>query len=268
MRAARLLFILTLLAAPAAHAGRGCTEVAPSPEAARKALTLGLRVQEWLDASGARLALIARVGSDLSAHGLRYSHTGYVWRTAPGGPWRVRHLLNHCGTATAGLYEEGLGNFFSDTPFRYEALLAVPAPALQQQLARELGGPHVLDVFEPTYNMLANPWGTHMQNSNQWLLEFTALALAEPGVSDRRSAQAWLAAQGYVPGDIRVSAAERLGATLMAANISFTDHPLATRLGGHYPAVTAESVVDFLAHLDPSLRRGVVALPDPLPAKN
>jgi hypothetical protein len=43
--------------------------------------------------------LIGRVGSDLSEHGLRYSHAGYAWRDNPKGRWLVTHLLNRCGRA-------------------------------------------------------------------------------------------------------------------------------------------------------------------------
>ncbi len=269
MRAAAYLTLVLMLSLPgaAARAGQACQPVPSAPEAVRKALRLALDTREHLERSGASLAVIGRVGSDLSKHGLRYSHAGFVWRDHPKGRWLVRHLLNHCGTDTSALYDEGLGNFFSGLPFRYEALLVIPSPEVQQRLARMLRTDLPLRLYEPHYNMIANPWATRSQNSNQWLLEVSAATLAAPGAVDSRATvQAWLKAHAYQPTPLRIGATQRLGATLFRANLSFTDHPLDTRLSGVYPVVTVDSVVRFLERFDPATRQAVVEL-DPQPAR-
>jgi hypothetical protein len=101
----------------------------PTAESVRKGCSSRSRRSRTLDASGERLALIGRVGSDLTRHNLRYSHMAIVWRDHPKGRWSVVHMLNKCGTATSALYDEGLGNFFNDDPFAYDALLLFPSAA-------------------------------------------------------------------------------------------------------------------------------------------
>src|SRR5256885_10358169 len=70
---------------------------------------------------------------DLSKYDLHYSHYGWAYRT-PEGPWRVAHKLNECGTAGGHVYRQGLGEFFLDDLWRYEAGVQVPTPAVQQAL--------------------------------------------------------------------------------------------------------------------------------------
>jgi hypothetical protein len=75
--------------------------------------------------------MLARAGQDLSKYGLQWSHLGLSTAT-PGSPtWRVMHKLNHCGTDHAALYRQGLGEFFLDDPYDYDAAFVVLAPELQ-----------------------------------------------------------------------------------------------------------------------------------------
>ena len=97
----------------------------------RKALTLAQQTRDALDASGAEVGLIARVGQDLSKYHLRYSHFGIVWRDNPAGRWMVTHELNSCGSASSSIYNEGLGNFFLDDMFAYETLVVIPGATWQ-----------------------------------------------------------------------------------------------------------------------------------------
>src|SRR5688572_19591228 len=131
---ALILVIALLLSSTAVYAGRECVEKPLGPEAVRKGLRLAAQVREQLDRSDARIALVGRVGSDLSRHGLRYSHAGLIQRDHPAGRWIVVHALNACGTTGSALFEEGLGNFFFDDPFLYEAIVVVPSARLQQRL--------------------------------------------------------------------------------------------------------------------------------------
>src|SRR5471032_1600851 len=113
------VFLYGLLVATASFAGRPCTEFKPTPETVQKALTLAQMARTSLDDSGAEVALIARVGQDLSKYHLRYSHFGYIWRDHPQGRWMVVHELNACIQATSSIYNEGLGNFFLDDMYAY-----------------------------------------------------------------------------------------------------------------------------------------------------
>jgi hypothetical protein len=261
MRIVVRFFLLLLLFRGPAHAGQFCNQQPPSPEALRQSLQLAFKTQEVLENSGATVALIGRVGVDLSAYGLRYSHSGIVWRDHPHGRWTVIHELNQCATDRSHLFDEGLGNFFLDSPFAYEALLVILSPDLQQKLVRTLVGPLPDQLHQPAYSMIANPWKIRYQNSNQWLLEVLAAAFAAPDeVHSRTDAQQWLLRNEYHPTTISLSAVQRLGARLFSANVQFDDHSLADRIAGRYQVVTVESVARFLHHREPQATQSVVRL--------
>ena len=122
-----------------AHAGRPCDERPPTVHAVTQGLALGERTARALDASGAEVVLLARAGQDLSPYRLRWSHLAFAYRVKPPegdapGTWRVVHKLNHCGSDRAGLYRQGLGDFFLDSPHRFEAAYAVLRPDVAQRL--------------------------------------------------------------------------------------------------------------------------------------
>jgi hypothetical protein len=256
-----VLLLLALAASASASAGAACSDTPPTPDSVRKGLVLALKTFQALDESQASIALIGRVGSDLSKHKLRYSHMGFVWRDHPRGRWSVVHMLNQCGTASSALYDEGLGNFFNDDPFAYESIVVFPGAAIQERLIRVLGTALPASLYHPSYNMVAYPWSTRYQNSNQWLLEVMAAALAPEGtVFTRRQAQDWLKQAGYQPTLLRLGPLERLGGRMFRANIAFDDHPNELRFSDQIYTVTVESVVDFVQRHDSAARVLVLAL--------
>jgi hypothetical protein len=259
LRAAVALLLLTLC--NAVQAGGACSDAPPTPESIRKGLQLAFKTFQALDQSGEKIALIGRVGSDLSKHKLRYSHMGTVWRDHPKGRWIVVHMLNHCGTATSALYDEGLGNFFNDDPFAYETIVVFPGAEYQDRLIRMLGTALPASLYHPAYNMVAYPWSTKYQNSNQWLAEVLGAAWApEATVFNRAQAQASLKQLGYQPSLLRIGALERLGGRMFRANVAFDDHPNELRFSDQIYTVTVESIVDLTRRLDPKTRIQVLKL--------
>jgi hypothetical protein len=229
-----------------AHAGRPCESHPLDVETVRRSMDLAARVARQLDETRATVVVLARAGQDLGRYGVSWSHMGFAYRS-PGEPWRVVHKLNHCGTASGALYRQGLGEFFLDRMFRYEAAIVVLAPSAQEKLAPVLRDNARLSRwhFEP-YSMVAYPWSQRYQQSNQWLLETLAGAM-EPGISTRAQAQSWLALRGYEPAVLRLGALERLGARVGSANIAFDDHPDAKRFSGRIETVTVDSAFAWLA---------------------
>ena len=130
--AAALALVATLCATPA-QAGRTCEARPLTVQALQQGLELAERTARWLDASGAQVAVIARVGQDLSRYGLRYSHLGLAYREMRDGQpvWRVVHKLNQCGSDRAALYRQGLGEFFLDDLHAHEAGIVLLAPQVQ-----------------------------------------------------------------------------------------------------------------------------------------
>ena len=252
-----LLLLLVAFSLGTAHAGQACEEKQSTVATFTSGMKLAENTLGALEASGAQVALIARVGQDLSRQGLRYSHMAYVWRDHPKGRWLVVHELNECGTAQSALYDEGLGNFFFDV-FAHEAAILIPSPQSQARIVAMLASPAARTLHSPRYNMLAYAFSTQYQNSNQWVLETYAASASEFPVADRGKAQQWLKLAGYAPITVHVPTAQRLGARLFRANVEFDDHPFGRRAAGQIDTVTVESVMRFVKQVDPGAREILV----------
>jgi len=227
-----------------AHAGRSCEVRAPDALKVQQGLDLAARTRTALDATQARVVVLARAGQDLSRYGLRYSHLGLAYRDDKG--WRVVHKLNQCGTAVADVWRQGLAEFFLDDPFEFRAGVVVLAPAVQAALLPVLqDNQRSATLHTAAYNMLAYPWAQTYQQSNQWALETLALAM-EPAADTRERAQAWLQFKGYQPTTLRLGAMTRLGARITSANVAFDDHPNDKRFLDRIETVTVDSVFDWL----------------------
>lgn len=243
-----------------AHAGTNCEPKPLAPATIRQGMDVAAKVYRTLEESDAEVALIARVGQDLGKYGLRYSHMAYVWRDHPKGRWLVVHELNQCGAAQSTLFDEGLGNFFLDDMFAYEALVVVPAKDEQRKLAQMLAARSGLHLHEPRYNMLSYAFATQYQNSNQWVLETYAAAVSDKPDSTRAQAQAWLKWAGYAPVTVQIDAPTRLGARMFKANVAFDDHPFGRRMAGQIDTVTVESIRRFIHARDPAARDIIINL--------
>ena len=262
LRSAMTVFLIALAVVAPAHGGRSCQELKPDPATVQKALDLALLTREALDASGAEVALVGRVGRDMSRQGLRYSHMAFALRDHPKGRWVLTHMLNQCGTDASALYDEGLGNFFLDDVFAFEAIIVTPTRALQQRLLVVAATSLPLTLYERSYSLIAHPYSTRHQNSNQWVLEYIAAAMAPPGeVSNRVQAQRWLRARGYAPSEIRIAPFERFGARLFSVNVYFDDHTPDEMQAARYQTVTVESVIRFVERADAVVQRQIVRLP-------
>lgn len=250
-----LFLCATLLgtAAPAL-AGRSCE--APKPPSAQtitRGLALAEKTLQALEKDfaerGTKVVVLARAGQDLSKYGLKYSHLGWAYRRAD-GKWLVAHKLNTCGTATAQLYRHGLGEFFLDDLFRYEAAWIVPSKAVQDKMLPALLDPaRLTSLHTSAYNMVSYPWSTRYQQSNQWAIETMAAAL-DPRIGSRTQAQAWLKQSGYHPSTLEIGAMTRLGGRIAQANVAFDDHPNSRRFANQIDTVTVDSVFAWLRRSD------------------
>jgi hypothetical protein len=241
-----------LLAAGQAQAGQTCDEKPMTVVDVTRGMALAQQTAQALEEehqrSGAQVVLLARAGQDLSRYHLRYSHFGWAYRT-PEGQWRVLHKLNDCGTAKGDLYRQGLGQFFLDRLWRYEAVWAVPGTDWQEALYRVINDPsQVAQMQHRPYSLVSYAWATRYQQSNQWALETLALA-AEPGVRTREQAQAWLRLKDYRPTRLHIGALTRLGARVGRANVAFDDHPNELRFSDRIDTVTVDSVLDWMQRL-------------------
>lgn len=271
MRAVRLKhWVLGMCLAAAGGlvwAGQTCGEKAATPDGSAKSARLSAQVLETLEQRQLSFALIARVGVDLSEFGLRYSHVGVAWRDHPKGRWYTFHLLNRCGTGQSELLEQSLEDFFNVELHSYQALIVAPTFPMQVRLQRAFFSPMARQLHEPEYNMIAHPFSTKYQNSNQWVLEIMATALAPAGsVESRQAAQDWLKEKGYTPSTIPISLPRRAGARLFSPHVRFTDHTSEEFSAGRYAVVSVDSVVGFLRAQNPGLAELEVAGGTPVAA--
>lgn len=227
-----------------AWAGRTCEAQPLKLSAVTRGLALAERTVKQLDASGAKVVVLARSGQNLREYGLRYSHLGLAYKD--GDTWRVLHKLNQCGTDKASVYREGIGDFFMDTPFEYVAGIVPLSPDAQQKLWPMLKNPApVAGIHTRAYSMVSYPWAQSYQQSNQWAVETIAVAMGSEQIS-RESAQDWLKAHDYEPTELHLSTLTRLGARMTAANVSFDDHPGYLRFTGRIRTATVDSVFAWL----------------------
>jgi hypothetical protein len=233
-----------------ALAGRSCEAAKPpAPLSVEKGMNLAERTMKALDAehakNGTKVVVLARAGQDLSKYGLRYSHLGLAYKAAD-GRWLVAHKLNTCGTAEASLYRQGLGEFFLDDLFRFEAAWSVPTQEVQDKLhVALLDKDRTTALHTKPYSMVSYVWAQKYQQSNQWAIETLAAAM-DSNIRNRQQAQAWLQFKGFEPTTLKIGPLTRLGGRVTAANVAFDDHPNEKRFSDRIESVTVDSVFVWL----------------------
>jgi hypothetical protein len=271
-----LVGVLAIVSATTALAGQTCEATPPDTVSMTRALGLAERLQRSLDSTDAQVVIVARAGQDLRKYGLQWSHLAFAYREEvpmpvapvdradtlgsagaamidglpkrhpPRSTWRIAHKLNQCGTAEAAIFRQGLAEFFLDTPYRYEAAYVVPNPEVQAALLQVLiDDQRLVQWHTPAYSVVAYPWSTRYQQSNQWALETLAGSL-DPAADTRERAQAWLQLHDYQPSVLHIGALTRLGGRMTRANVAFDDHPNAKRFNDHIETVTVESMFAWL----------------------
>lgn len=228
-----------------ASAGSACDEQQIAPHKVAVAAQTALLAAAALDKADAPVALIARVGTDLSKQGLVYSHAGFAVRDHAHGRWTVVHLLNECGSDRSSLYAQGLVNFFSDDLVNQDLRIVWFKPEVANRLTERIEKMPRHSLHHPRYNLIARPGSRDYQNSTAWIVEVMASALAD-AFYDRAAAYTFVRSDGFVPDTIHIPYSKRVLGGLFSANTVFTDHPVATRLSGDYPVVTVRSIFRYL----------------------
>ncbi len=249
-----VLVIWSILAWPTAWAGQGCRTRPLGTGYMRQAVDAALAAEKTLNEQAAGVALIARVGSDISEHGLKFTH-GAVLRKIPGsGQWRITHMLNACRTGSSYLANHGLLEFMLDDLHSFELLILVPRPGLQKALRRGVENGRAAKLDSRRYNLISNPRGPlKYQNSNHWLLEVVSQAQAAGRgrtLTKRAEIQRFFLQRGFRGSSIRISAMKRLGAQIGRPNVHFDDHPESARTAGRYEVVSVRALANYLRRSD------------------
>ena len=249
-----------LLAVGVAQAGsslpQGCDhQVAISAGQQDQLLRFAAVVREALAASGARVALISRSGTDLSRFGLRYSHAGIALAEGLDTPWAVRQLYYACAEGAPRLFDQGLAGFVSgsdDANVGFIRVLLLPPEAAAPLAAATLDKPLALGLLNARYSANAYPFSADYQNCNQWVAELIAAAIA--GASTRAEAQAWLRREGYAPQPVQASAWLLLAGRFVPW-LRFDDHPPDALNAGRVQTSLPDSLDALALRLWPTARR-------------
>ncbi len=250
IRNAAMGLLLAASAVSNANAGQSCFAHEVVVAELESALQVSTQVRDKLNQERARFALIARVGNDISSHGLKYTHVGFVKKRAKDDAWIVVHQLNPCASAASGLFVQGLGTFMLDDLLTHEVLVVTLKDGLAHHLERVFRENGPLKLYGPQYSMISFP-GTpaKYQNSNEWVLEIIATAQAKRAQTElesRNDTHLYYLGQGFKGSIIRISPLRRTLASAVSKNIRFDDHPATSRRTGRYEVVSVESVVDYL----------------------
>ncbi|STX27928.1 Uncharacterized protein conserved in bacteria [Legionella beliardensis] len=248
MKQRLVVWVFLSLICPALKAGTTCKPIKMTPQLYNQSSYTALSVQKKLTQSDAQVALLARVGTNLEKYGLRYSHVGFVIKDYPGAPgkWTVLHLLNECGTTSSSIYAQGLMNFFMDDLVSMDYQLVIPDLPTQRKLHALLLTDRVKQLHNKRYSLIAYPYSTRYQNSNQWVLEVLASALTNKPSPSRAAVQHYLLKTGYKPTVIKIDPFARLGASMFNSTVSFADHPVREQQTNQFSTVTVVSIVNYL----------------------
>lgn len=240
------LFTLFCISQSTVYAGTACKDNSSDPKMWLRASQKALELKKALDKTQAQVALIARVGSDVRKYGFYYTHVAFAVKnfSKTKNQWTVFHLLNACGTASSNIHAQGLMNFFLDDLINNDFEVIVPTVEVQAKINQALHTKASKKIHSPHYNMLAYPFSTRFQNSNQWILEL--IAAAESDQFSRQRVQSFLHKTGYQPTVIHVDPLEKLGASLFKQHIRFDDHPQIEQRHNSFSVVTVDSIQAWL----------------------
>lgn len=233
----RRLVLLAALwcAAQGAHSAsaspRFCDRAAPMSALQQdRLLRFAALLKQELEASGERVALVARSGLDLDRFGIRYSHAGVSLLASGNSPWSVRQLYYACDESRPRLYDQGLPGFLFGTEDPALGYVSVVFPKGEAATALEraaLDPGRAVNLVAAAYSATSYPFSLRYQNCNQWVAELlaTAWGALEETQDLRARAQGWLARQGYAPPAIEVRSPWVWLAAAFVPMIRLDDHP-------------------------------------------
>lgn len=262
---------LALLAGFCGHAAAGLPRLCAAPQdltptAQDKLIRVAALAKDELDASGARIALVARSGLDLARIGQRYSHAGLALAASGHARWSVRQLYYACDEGRPRIFDQGMSGFalgMDDPATGYLSIVLLPRGAASDRLeAAALDDVRATRLLGAKYSANAYAFGLRYQNCNQWVAELMGASWGQvlptdaelpDGGGDRGEAQRRLRALGYAPTRIE------LGLLRLAAGfvpfVHSDDHPADSLALGRHDVSLPESLERFVRAQLPGAER-------------
>lgn len=202
----------------------------------------------YLSPNGDKVFLIGRIGQDLSNYNQKYSHGAFLVKKD--NSWQVFHELNICSSNQSKLYNEGVLNFFLDDLYKYDSIIIGFPEKLNKNLQSILSNKDILkSAHNSNYNLVAYPFDDKYQNSNGWLLEVLARAIAKEyniEISNHQDFIYFIKKINYEPDVLEINMFKRLGGRMFKANVAFDDQPFNERMSGHIHTYTFDGLFKFL----------------------
>lgn len=244
-----LLAWMLALASPGAMAGSTAKGDAAQPVwPAQQVAAFAGRVELALAQQGARVAVVSRMGRPLAEMppGMRYTHVAFAVANTPENgqqPDFTFHNLYQLDDQldTSELVQDKAADFFAKVAV-LEAGVIVPTPALQQRLLQLIASPAYVQLHDPRYSLIANPFNLGRQNCTEFVLDVITAALHQSNDIAHIKAREQSA---FVAQPVHVNPFKLLLGWLFNREVSLVDQP------GIPVTATFERLTEFMQRQDP-----------------
>lgn len=187
------VMLVCLLMISAAQAFAGSTAVTEQIFADEDIAGFAKRVEKVLADEGAHIAIVSRLGRPANElpQGVEYTHVAFavysMIETTDG-----RHLPGYVyynlyqdaeKPRTSSLVRDHPVEFFSGS-YELKAGIVIPDPELQRRLLHYLRSEDYLQLHNPNYSVIANPYDLRYQNCTEYVLDVVNAAIYQ--TSDRK----------------------------------------------------------------------------------
>ncbi len=243
-----LLFSTSVLAQGFSSSSAASTEVAHfKPE---QIIKFSKKVERALGASGARVAIIARMGRPASElpDGMHFTHVAfavYSQITAANGEklygYAIQNLYQRDGQPNiSDLVVDYPVDFFAGVA-QLESGLIIPSPELQARLLKVIASPTYKQLHQSDYSVIANPYTLGKQNCTEFVLDVVNSAIYQTNDINviKANERAYFVAQ-----PVNVSPIKLMLGSMFSAEVSTSDH------SGKAMTATFERIADYLQKYD------------------
>jgi hypothetical protein len=204
------------------------------------------KVEQYAASKGARIFLIARLGSPKSElpDDIEFTHVGLAVYSDI--TTRTGEVVR--GYAIHNLYQNAddlsVSNLVMDYPVDFfmgvaelKAGIIIPTLQLQQKLLASLESGVNKRLHNANYSIIANPYSSSYQNCTEHILDiiFSSIYGIEDHAQIKANEQAY-----FKPQDIKISPFKRLLAPMLSSEVSVSDHQ------GEIKTTTFSTIAKFL----------------------
>ena len=239
-----------LLSVSALAQGFSASSSAPSQVAHFKSeqiRTFAQKVERTLADTGARVAIIARMGRPASElpEGMHFTHVAFAVRGEPSVGYAIQNLYQLDDHPDVSELVQDVPVEFFKAVVTLESGLIIPSPALQDKLLKVIASPTYQQLHQRDYSVIANPYTLGRQNCTEFVLDVLNAAIYQ--TSDIHAIKAHEKAD-FVAQPVNVSAFKLLLGAMFSSEVFISDHP------GWPATATFERLADYLKKYDPSVK--------------